>query len=159
MKSDIWSPLGHGRFLIIFSDQDLCQILALRVPFVNRFLVQILDQILDQIRDQIRASRGPFAAQLSDTDSCKNATNSGPELDPDVGFTGSICGPVFWYGFRTRNLGRRDHGAGARVCRMNRFPYTIRKRAKKFGRFPYREVEPLSVPGNWVISAPSGRRI
>ena len=71
MKSDIWSPLGHGRFLIPVSDQDLCQILALRVPFVNRFLVQILDQILDQIRDQIRASRGPFAAQLSDTDSCK----------------------------------------------------------------------------------------
>ena len=79
MKSDIWSPLGHGRFLIPVSDQDLCQILALRVPFVNRFLVQILDQILDQIRDQVRASRGPFAAQLSDTDSCKNTTDSGPE--------------------------------------------------------------------------------
>ena len=112
MKSDIWSPLGHGRFLIIVSDQDLCQILALRVPFVNRFLVQILDQILDQIRDQIRASRGPFAAQLADTDSWKNATDSGPELDPDAGFTGSICGPVFWYGFRTRTWAEGTTGRG-----------------------------------------------
>jgi hypothetical protein len=93
---------------------------------VDRFLVPILDQILDPIREQILASRGPFAAQLSDKDSCNHATDSGPEMDPDVGFTGFSCGSIFWYGFRTRSLGRRLHGTGARVCRMNRLPYTIR---------------------------------
>jgi hypothetical protein len=74
MKSDIWSPLGHGRFLIIFSNQDLHQTLALQVPVVNRFLAPILDQTIDPIRDQILASRGPFLAQLSDTDSCKKCS-------------------------------------------------------------------------------------